>query len=102
MYDPDRRDTLIDSQLFVAAILLSMLVYNTTIAIDEHAIDQLSFVSQLSQSIVVKQGNSPLANLQAFQHIFPSLCWVVRDFSLDLAEHKSPRTTFCIASTSRF
>jgi hypothetical protein len=67
-----------------------MLVYNTTIAIDEHAIDQLSFVSQLSQSIVVKQGNSPLANIQPFQHIFPSLYWVIRDFSLDLAEHKSP------------
>lgn len=95
MYDTDRRDTLIDSQLFVAGILLSsLLIYNTTTVIDEHAIDQLSFVTQLSVLISAKQGNKPIDNIQTFQYLFPGLLWVVRDFHLDLSPHNNSATTY--------
>ena len=90
MYDPDRRNSLIDSQLFVAGILLSsLLIYNTSNAIDEYAIDQLSFVSQLSILISSKQGST-----QTFEHIFPSLLWVIRDFFLDLSAHDNSPTKY--------
>jgi hypothetical protein len=85
MYDPDRKNATLDYQLFVAATLLSsMLVYNTAGVINEQAIEQLGFITELSGLIMVKTGASPDHNEQAFKNIFPSLFWVVRDFFLSL------------------
>eukprot|EP01035_Chromulina_nebulosa_P024597 gene24597-32032_t len=88
MYDPKRHDPVIDQQLFVAAILLSSLViYNTVGVINEDTIGKLSFVTNLSEIIMVKVGNTKKDNFKTFKKLFPSFLWVVRDFILDLSQH---------------
>jgi hypothetical protein len=89
MYDPDRQDKQLDLQLFVAAVLLSsLLVYNTKGVIDEKAIEQLNFVSQLSKKIIVSKSITRVNDVyDKMKDIFPKLVWLLRDFHFDLSDY---------------
>ena len=67
-----------DMRIFSLALLLSsFFVYNSMGSIDETALSSLSFVSNISEHIKVK--NNSEENL--VEHM-PKFVWVVRDFSL--------------------
>jgi hypothetical protein len=63
-----------DMRIFTLALLLSsFFIYNSIGSIDENALENLSFVTNISQHI---DSSTNLAN-----HM-PKFMWVVRDFSL--------------------
>lgn len=67
-----------DMRIFSLALLLSsFFVYNSMGSIDENALSNLSFVTNISQHIRAK--NNSEENL--IEHM-PKFVWVVRDFSL--------------------
>ena len=72
------KDTDYDSRIFsIATLISSCFVYNSSGAIDEDAIENLSFIVNISKLI---QANDPVA-------FFPKFLWVVRDFTLQLIEN---------------
>lgn len=78
--DSYQRDENIDLKLFtLSALLSSTLIYNVMGAIDERALESLSFISTLSNQIM--GFNSKTNNLAKY---FPNLIWLIRDFTLDL------------------
>uniref|UniRef100_A0A674IG36 GB1/RHD3-type G domain-containing protein n=1 Tax=Terrapene triunguis TaxID=2587831 RepID=A0A674IG36_9SAUR len=79
-------DTKNDVWIFALAVLLSStLVYNSKGTIDQFAMDQLHFVSELTEHIKVKaQGGDNVEEDTEFVRFFPSFVWAVRDFTLEL------------------
>ena len=81
-----------DCRIFALVLLLSSIfVYNSVGAIDENAISNLSLVVNLTKHIEVnsrKGGNSEeeTDDSNEFHQIFPSFCWVLRDFALQLVD----------------
>ena len=76
-----------DSKVFLIAILISSLfIYNSFGTIDENAINSLSFVLNLSKTIKLRN-NSINDNESELAEYFPSLYWLLRDFSLKLEDH---------------
>ena len=82
-----------DSKIFLIAVLISSLfIYNSFGAIDETAINSLSFVLNLSKTIKIK--NKPNSNSKKLSEeneadlaqYFPTLLWLLRDFSLKLED----------------
>lgn len=74
-----------DIKIFTLAVLLSSyFIYNSTGSIDENAIQNLSFVINLSKSIQLK-GKSE-SDPEELSALFPSFLWLVRDFSLQLVD----------------
>ena len=77
-----------DSKIFLIAVLISSLfIFNSFGAIDETAINSLSFVLNLSKTIKIK--NSDLNNEEYESELaqyFPTLLWLLRDFSLKLED----------------
>eukprot|EP00741_Cyanophora_paradoxa_P011792 tig00020563_g11396.t1 len=84
-----------DARIFSLAVLLSSLfVYNSAGPIDEHAIQNLSFVANLTRHIHVK--SRPTGDVDdglEFHAYFPSLLWVLRDFGLELKHEGRPITS---------
>ncbi|KAE8594149.1 hypothetical protein XENTR_v10019463 [Xenopus tropicalis] len=85
--DVEKGDSKNDGWIFSLAVLLSSnLVYNSMGTIDNHAMEQLQYVTELSKLIKLKSNpeqeekNEP----DEFKRIFPSFTWCVRDFSLIL------------------
>ena len=75
-----------DSKIFLIAILISSLfVYNSFGAIDENAINNLSFVLNLSKTIKIKSANQE-DDEEELAKYFPTLLWLLRDFSLKLED----------------
>lgn len=75
-----------DSKIFLVAVLISSLfILNTFGNIDENAINTLSFIINLSKTIKLSQ-NSSEANPEDLSAYFPSLLWLLRDFSLKLED----------------
>ncbi len=75
-----------DSKIFLVAVLISSLfIFNSFGNIDENAINSLSFIINLSQTIKLNQ-NSPDSNPDDLSSYFPSLLWILRDFSLKLED----------------
>jgi hypothetical protein len=74
-----------DTRIFSLALLLSsQFIYNSRGVIDGNAIDDLSLVINLTKHIQTSsRSNSDGSDLHEF---FPSLLWVVRDFTLQLEE----------------
>jgi hypothetical protein len=74
--------------LSLALLLSSYFIYNSVGIIDEHAIDKLGLVVNITQNIHVRAhtGKADPAELAAY---FPSFLWVLRDFSLILEDEKS-------------
>ena len=75
-----------DSKIFLIAILISSLfVYNSFGAIDENQINDLSFVLNLSKTIKIKSVSIE-DNEEELAKYFPTLLWLLRDFSLKLED----------------
>ena len=75
-----------DSKIFLIAILISSLfVYNSFGAIDENQITDLSFVLNLSKTIKIKSVSIE-DNEEELAKYFPTLLWLLRDFSLKLED----------------
>ncbi|XP_049628401.1 guanylate-binding protein 1-like [Suncus etruscus] len=85
--DVEKGDNQNDSWIFALAILLSStFVYNSMGTITQQAMDQLHYVTELTDRIRVKSsptgnGNEDSADFISF---FPDFVWTLRDFSLDL------------------
>lgn len=75
-----------DSKVFLIAILLSSLfLLNTFSSIDENAVNNLSLILNLTQTIKLnKDENKP--NPEELSKFFPSLLWLIRDFALKLED----------------
>ncbi|XP_054855242.1 guanylate-binding protein 1-like isoform X3 [Eublepharis macularius] len=95
--DAKKGDVQNDSWIFVLAVLLSStLVYNSMGVIDQHAIDQLHYVTELTERI--KSKSSPAEDSEALEdsaeyvRFFPSFVWALRDFTLQLQLNGQPCT----------
>ena len=82
-----------DSKIFLIAVLISSLfIYNSFGAIDETAINTLSFVLNLSKTIKIKNNSNTNSkknleeNEAELAQYFPTLLWLLRDFSLKLED----------------
>ena len=77
-----------DSKIFLIAVLISSLfIFNSFGAIDETAINSLSFVLNLSKTIKIKNNNANNnENESELGKYFPTLLWLLRDFSLKLED----------------
>lgn len=75
-----------DTKIFLLALLMSsLLVYNSMGAIDENALNNLSLVVNLSQSLQIKRGQKELDPDELAMY-FPSFLWILRDFALRLED----------------
>ncbi|XP_069057445.1 guanylate-binding protein 2-like [Pleurodeles waltl] len=93
--DAEKGDSNNDSALFTLAVLLSsVLVYNSMGTINQQALEQLHFVTELSDRIKVKskgkenkegeEEEEDDTSENEFVRVFPAFVWVVRDFILKL------------------
>ena len=75
-----------DSKIFLIAILISSLfIFNSFGAIDENAINSLSFILNLSKIIKIKSLTHDDSEEELAEY-FPSFLWLLRDFSLKLED----------------
>lgn len=75
-----------DAKIFLLAILLSsLLVYNSVGSIDENALNNLSLVVNLSQTLQIKNGEK-VDDPEEMAQFFPVFYWIVRDFALQLKD----------------
>ncbi|KAB1269120.1 Guanylate-binding protein 1 [Camelus dromedarius] len=76
-----------DSWIFALAILLSStFVYNSMGTINQQAMDQLHYVTELTDRIRAKSSpeEDGVEDSADFVSFFPDFVWTLRDFSLDL------------------
>ncbi|XP_073426786.1 guanylate-binding protein 6-like [Dendrobates tinctorius] len=82
--DVEKGDSKNDAWIFSLTVLLSSaLVYNSMGTIDQQAIEQLHYVTQLTEIVKTKSSNSRDGSA-AEKELLPSFTWCVRDFSLIL------------------
>uniref|UniRef100_UPI00398F6C1B guanylate-binding protein 1-like n=1 Tax=Pristiophorus japonicus TaxID=55135 RepID=UPI00398F6C1B len=82
--DVEKGDKNNDNWIFSLSILLSStFIYNSRGTIDQHALEDLHFVTQLTQCIKVESGAEAETG-EEFVRFFPTFVWAVRDFTLDL------------------
>ncbi|KAM8789922.1 guanylate-binding protein 1-like isoform 2-T4 [Rhynchonycteris naso] len=91
--DVEKGDNQNDSWIFALAILLSStFVYNSMGTINQQAMDQLHYVTELTDRI--RATSSPVANeledSADFVSFFPDFVWTLRDFFLDLEADGQP------------
>ncbi|XP_078085496.1 guanylate-binding protein 1-like [Mustelus asterias] len=90
--DVEKGDESNDNKLFALAILLSsMLVYNSKGTIDQQALQDIDYVTQLTSIIQTKSGTENDEG-KDFMEYFPGFVWVVRDFTLELKIDKQSIT----------
>ncbi|KAM5160860.1 LOW QUALITY PROTEIN: guanylate-binding protein 7-like [Callospermophilus lateralis] len=85
--DVEKVDPKNDSWIFALAVLLSSLfVYNSMGNIDRIALEQLHYVTELTQLIRAKSDPTPdeVEDSSEFVRFFPDFVWTVRDFMLEL------------------
>lgn len=79
-----------DSKIFLIAILISSLfIFNSFGSINENAINSLNFVLNLSQTIKFRESDGTNGGSDSINEIienFPTLIWLLRDFSLLLQD----------------
>ncbi|XP_059504841.1 guanylate-binding protein 3-like [Stegostoma tigrinum] len=81
-----------DNKIFTLAFLLSsMFVYNSKGAIDQQALQDINYVTELTKIIRSKSGEKD-DHGEEFRQYFPGFVWVVRDFSLELKINKKEVT----------
>ncbi|XP_038180246.1 guanylate-binding protein 6-like isoform X1 [Arvicola amphibius] len=76
-----------DSWIFALAVLLSsVFVYNGVGTINHQALEQLHYITELTELIRAKSSASPdgIKNSTEFVSFFPDFVWAVRDFTLEL------------------
>ncbi|NXS39470.1 GBP1 protein, partial [Balaeniceps rex] len=82
-------DTVNDAWIFALTVLLSStLIYNSKGTIDQHAMDQMHYVVELSDRVTLKatpkESEDELEDSEKFASFFPTFVWAVRDFTLEL------------------
>ncbi|XP_039510485.1 guanylate-binding protein 1 [Pimephales promelas] len=83
--DVDKGDSKNDGWIFSLAVLLSStLVYNSRGTIDNNAVENLHYVSELAEQIKIRSTADEEEEDSQFVQFFPSFIWVVRDFTLKL------------------
>ncbi|KAG9329148.1 hypothetical protein JZ751_007473, partial [Albula glossodonta] len=92
--DVEKGDQKNDAWIFSLAILLSStLVYNSRGTIDNQAVENLQYVTELTERIKVKSPASGASSSEddedegadaMFVQFFPNFIWTVRDFTLEL------------------
>ncbi|CAH6880915.1 guanylate-binding protein 6 [Phodopus roborovskii] len=85
--DVEKGDSKNDSWIFALAVLLSStLVYNSMSTINHKALEELHYVTELTELIRAKSSPSPdgMKNSTEFVSFFPDFIWTVRDFMLEL------------------
>ncbi|NP_001423773.1 guanylate-binding protein 3 isoform 5 [Homo sapiens] len=93
--DVKKGDNQNDSWIFTLAVLLSStLVYNSMGTINQQAMDQLYYVTELTHRIRSKSSPDENENEDSadFVSFFPDFVWTLRDFSLDLEADGQPLT----------
>uniref|UniRef100_A0A671KJF9 Guanylate-binding protein 1-like n=1 Tax=Sinocyclocheilus anshuiensis TaxID=1608454 RepID=A0A671KJF9_9TELE len=82
--DVDKGDSKHDTNIFCLAVLLSStLVYNSRGTIDNRAVEELQYVTELTECIKVKSSDEDVDDSNEFVKFFPSFIWAVRDFTLE-------------------
>jgi 5-carboxymethyl-2-hydroxymuconate isomerase len=80
-------DSTHDSKIFSLALLLSsMFVYNSVGSIDEAAMKTLSLVTHICEHLIAQRGGGRNVGYDDRNSMFPTFCWVVRDFTLRLED----------------
>ncbi|XP_028679146.2 guanylate-binding protein 1-like [Erpetoichthys calabaricus] len=83
--DVEKGDQKNDTWLFVLAVLLSStLVYNSMGTINNDAVQNLHYVTEMSNYIKVKSDTQATDDPKELADLFPTFVWAVRDFSLEL------------------
>ncbi|XP_066512336.1 guanylate-binding protein 1-like [Hoplias malabaricus] len=89
--DVDKGDSKNDAWVFCLAVLLSStLIYNSRGTIDNTAVENLHFVTELAEHIKVKSPSAATEDEEVmdessqFVQFFPKFIWTVRDFILEL------------------
>ncbi|XP_058866459.1 guanylate-binding protein 1-like isoform X2 [Acipenser ruthenus] len=91
--DVEKGDQKNDNWIFTLAVLLSStLVYNSMGTITDNSVQNLHYVTELTEHLEVKAGDGNLDISSEFARFFPSFVWTVRDFSLDLIMDGKPIT----------
>ncbi|KAM7097867.1 guanylate-binding protein 2-like isoform 17-T18 [Molossus nigricans] len=93
--DVEKGDNQNDSWIFALAVLLSStFVYNSMGTINQMAMDQLHYVTELTDRIKAKSSpdNSEVEDSADFMSFFPTFVWTLRDFSLELVANGQPIT----------
>uniref|UniRef100_A0A671EUB1 Guanylate binding protein family member 6 n=1 Tax=Rhinolophus ferrumequinum TaxID=59479 RepID=A0A671EUB1_RHIFE len=93
--DVEKGDPKNDSWIFALAVLLSSsFVYNSMSTINHQALEQLHYVTELSNLIRTKSSPSSggVNDSAEFVSFFPDFVWVVRDFMLALVLDGRPIT----------
>ena len=76
-----------DTKIFLIAVLISSLfIFNSVGAIDENNINTLSFILNLSKTIKINNKINEEDNENELSKYFPTLLWLLRDFSLKLED----------------
>ncbi|XP_074077837.1 guanylate-binding protein 2-like [Macrotis lagotis] len=94
--DMEKGDNKNDTWIFALAVLLSStFVYNSMGTINQQAMEQLHFVTELSEHIKSKSASNTeeVENSSEFVSFFPDFVWVVRDFTLELEIDGKPVTS---------
>lgn len=93
--DVEKGDPKNDSWIFALAVLLSStFVYNSMSTINQQALEQLHFVTELTQLIRAKSSprEDKVKDSSEFVGFFPDFIWAVRDFALELKLNGRPIT----------
>ncbi|XP_010858664.1 PREDICTED: guanylate-binding protein 6-like isoform X3 [Bison bison bison] len=93
--DMEKGDSKNDSWIFALAVLLSSTcIYNSMGTINHQALEQLHYVTELTELIRIK--SSPISDdvedSVEFVRFFPDFVWTVRDFMLELEFNGNPIT----------
>ncbi|KAF6108866.1 guanylate binding protein 4 [Phyllostomus discolor] len=93
--DVEKGDPKNDSWIFALAVLLSsMLIYNSMGTITNQALEQLHYVTELTELIRAKSSPTPDGGDDSMEFVsfFPDFVWTVRDFTLELKLKGHPIT----------
>ncbi|XP_043860668.1 guanylate-binding protein 4-like isoform X1 [Dromiciops gliroides] len=93
--DVEKGDSKNDSWIFALAILLSStFVYNSMNTINHQALEQMQYVTELTELIKVKSSPNAIGEEDSAEFVgfFPDFVWTVRDFTLELELDGHPIT----------
>ncbi|XP_036901346.1 guanylate-binding protein 6-like isoform X2 [Sturnira hondurensis] len=93
--DVEKGDPKNDLWIFALAVLLSsVFVYNSMGTINHQALEQLHYVTELTELIRAKSSPTPdgVDDSMEFVSFFPDFIWTVRDFTLELKLNGCPIT----------
>ncbi|XP_029331423.1 guanylate-binding protein 2 [Mus caroli] len=94
--DVEKGDNQNDCWIFALAVLLSStFIYNSIGTINQQAMDQLHYVTELTDLIKSKSSpdQSGIDDSANFVGFFPTFVWTLRDFSLELEVNGKPITS---------